>query len=121
MASPAASPETILSALPAELSAGLFKQARAVALTPAPMPSNAGDAGDGCYRVDDGLLKVSFISSSGAERIVAILGPGAIVGELALIDGQPRSAAVTAVRESKLVFVSRMDFDAFCAAHPQVY
>ena len=72
----------------------------------------AGDPGDGCYRVEQGLLKVSMIAPTGAERILAIVGPGAIVGELSTIDGLPRSASVTAVRDSALTFVSRAAFQA---------
>ena len=68
-----------------------------------------------------GLLKVSIIAPSGAERILAILGPGAIVGELSIIDGLPRSASVAAVRDSELSFVSRTAFHAFADQHPQVY
>ncbi len=67
----------------------------------------AGDPGDGFYRLDEGLLKVSIASATGAERILAILGPGAIVGDLAIIDGLPRSASVSALRDCKLRFVSR--------------
>ena len=37
-----------------------------------------------------GLLKVSIASPQGDERILTILGPGSIVGELAIIDGLPR-------------------------------
>jgi CRP-like cAMP-binding protein len=81
----------------------------------------AGDVGDGCYRIEDGLLKVSMVSPSGAERILAILGAGSIVGELAIIDGLPRSATVTAVRDSELSFLSRAAFDAFTAKHPEIY
>jgi CRP-like cAMP-binding protein len=113
--------DTLLSVLPADLSAGLFKQSRAVTLATNQMLFVAGDAGDGCYRVEEGLLKVSFVSTAGTERILAVLGAGAIVGELAVIDGAPRSASVTAIRESKLTFVSRADFEAFCEAHPQIY
>ena len=47
----------------------------------------AGDAGDGCYRVDEGLLKASILSPTGGERILAIFGPGAVIGELSMIDG----------------------------------
>jgi CRP-like cAMP-binding protein len=54
----------------------------------------AGDSGDGCYRVEDGLLKVTMISQTGRERILALLGPGAIVGEMSMIDRLPRSANV---------------------------
>jgi CRP/FNR family transcriptional regulator len=45
-----------------------------------------GDNGDGCYRVEEGLLKVTMISRDGNERILAFLGPGAIVGEMSIID-----------------------------------
>jgi CRP/FNR family transcriptional regulator, cyclic AMP receptor protein len=81
----------------------------------------AGDEGDGCYRVEDGLLKASVAAPNGGERILAILGPGSVVGELSMIDGAPRSASVAALRESKLCFVSRADFEAFGQSSPQLY
>ena len=80
--------------LPPELSAELFKTARPIRLKADQTLFTAGDPGDGCYRVEQGLLKVSVVSPSGGERILAILGPGALVGELAMIDAQPRSASV---------------------------
>ena len=61
------------------------------------------------------------MSPSGGERILAILGPGALVGELAMIDAQPRSASVTAARDSELSFISRAAFEQVAAAHPDVY
>src|SRR5207244_3097070 len=83
-----------LAALPAELSQGMFTKARVVPLAADQVVFLAGDDGDGCYRVDEGLLKVSIVASEGAERILAVLGPGSIVGELSMIDGTPRSATV---------------------------
>ena len=76
---------------------------------------------DGCYRVEDGLLKVTMVSGSGAERILAFLGRGAIVGELSIIDGLPRSATVVAVRDATVSYLSRADFEAFAEKHPEVY
>ncbi len=81
----------------------------------------AGDAGEGCYRVEDGLLKVTMVSCSGNERILAFLGPGAIVGELSIIDGRPRSASAVAVRDSTLSFLSRLAFENFAQKHSEVY
>src|SRR5262249_14506814 len=78
----------------------------------------------------DGLLKVTMVSSSGAERILQFLGPSAIlqflgpsaiVGELSTIDGLPRSATVAAVRDATLSSVSRAEFETFAAEHPEVY
>ena len=78
--------------MPAELSSRLFTKARTVSLGADETLFLAGDAGDGCYRVDDGLLKASIVSPTGGERILAIFGPGAVIGELSMIDGAPRSA-----------------------------
>jgi CRP/FNR family transcriptional regulator, cyclic AMP receptor protein len=113
--------ENLISALPADLSAGLFSRARPVRLTAGQMLFAAGDMGNGCYRIDAGLLKVSAMWRAAGERILAILGPGSIVGELSEIDEAPRSATVTAIRDSELSFVSRRDFYAFADEHPQLY
>jgi CRP/FNR family transcriptional regulator, cyclic AMP receptor protein len=121
MAKPALSADNLFSALPAELTRGLFEKARIVSLDADQTAFIAGDDGDGCYRVEDGLLKVSVLASGGGERILAILGPGSLVGELSMIDGAPRSASVCALRPSKLSFVSRATFEAFGRSNPEVY
>ena len=113
--------QSLLSALPEHLSANLFNTATAVQLSADEVLFLAGDAGDGCYRVEDGLLKVTMLSRGGNERILAFLGQGAIVGELSIIDGLPRSASVVAVRDASLSFISRATFEDFAKKHPDVY
>ena len=49
------------------------------------------------------------------------LEPGAIVGELAMIDGLPRSATIQAVRDCELTFVGRAAFTETLHQHPQLY
>ncbi len=114
-------PTDVLSALPTELTAPLFAKARVVSLAANETLFLAGDSGDGCYRVEDGLLKASILSPSGGERILAIFGAGAVIGELSMLDGAPRSATVSALRIAKLQFISRMTFDSFGATNPDVY
>jgi CRP-like cAMP-binding protein len=121
MAKLAPVPDTILSVLPTELAAALFATARPHRLKADQMLFTAGDPGDGCYRIEQGLLKVTVVSPSGGERILAILGPGALVGELAVIDARPRSASVTAARDSELSFISRTSFEAVAEKNPEVY
>jgi CRP/FNR family cyclic AMP-dependent transcriptional regulator len=121
MAKPLTPPDNLLSVLPPELSAELFKTARPLRLKADQTLFTAGDPGDGCYRVEQGLLKVSVVSPSGGERILAILGPGALVGELAMIDAQPRSASVVAARDSELRFISRISFETVAGKNPEVY
>jgi CRP-like cAMP-binding protein len=111
----------LLSDLPDRLSAGLLEGATPRKLTANEVLFVAGDPGNGFYRVEEGLLKISIASASGAERILAILGPGSIVGDLAIIDGKPRSASVSALRDTRLQFVSRMAFDAFAEKNPEIY
>jgi CRP/FNR family transcriptional regulator len=69
----------------------------------------------------EGVLKVSITSDQGGERILAILGPGSIVGELAMIDGLPRSASVQALRDSRLTFVSRNHFRECLRESPELH
>jgi CRP-like cAMP-binding protein len=110
----------LLWGLPEHLSRDLFKGATPVHLSALEVLFHAGDAGDGCYRVDDGLLKVTMVSRSGSERILTFLGPGAVVGELSMIDGLPRSASVVAVRSAVLSFLSRAVFESFTEKHPKL-
>jgi CRP/FNR family transcriptional regulator, cyclic AMP receptor protein len=114
-------PESLLAALPAELSQSLFAKARPLSLKAEQTLFVAGDEGDGCYRVEEGLLKASIAAPAGGERILAILGPGSVVGELSMIDRGPRSASVTALRDSKLSFVGRTAFEAFGESRPDLY
>jgi CRP-like cAMP-binding protein len=62
-----------------------------------------------------------MVSGSGAERILAFLGPGAIVGELSVIDGLPRSASVVAVRNAEVSLLSGAAFETFAEKHPELY
>jgi len=109
----------LLSSLSERLTGTLFAAAARQRLEAGRALFAAGDAGDGCYRLDAGLLKVEVASPRGEVRIIALLGPGAVVGELSMIDGQPRSASVFALRECLLSFVSREAFNRYVAAHPE--
>ncbi len=111
----------LLSDLPEQLSSTILANAKPVKLSADEVLFLTGDPGDGCYRLEEGLLKVSMDSPSGAERILAILGPGAIVGDMAMIDGRPRSASVSALRDCKLSFVSRAAFEAIATKNPEIY
>jgi CRP/FNR family cyclic AMP-dependent transcriptional regulator len=111
----------LLTDLPDRLSAALLAGAAQRHLATGEVLFLAGDPGNGFYRVESGLLKISIASASGAERILAILGPGSIVGDLAIIDGRPRSASVSALRDCTVQFVSRNAFDSFAAKNPEIY
>lgn len=99
----------------------LFGRARPLQLEPQQNLFTAGDPGESCALVVEGLLKVHVDSASGGERILALLGPRALVGELSMIDGAPRSASVTALKKAEVRLVTRATFDAILEQNPAVY
>jgi CRP/FNR family cyclic AMP-dependent transcriptional regulator len=113
-------PSNFLSGLPQTLLSGLFEDSVVYELCEGHVLFRAGDIGDGCYQVQSGLLKVVVASQQGEERIISLLGPGAIVGELSLIDGRPRSASVVAIADCALSLVSRAKFQACIVSHPEL-
>ena len=112
---------SIWSDLPAEIASALFAGATFRRLEVGKTLFHVGDAGDGCYRLEIGLVKVSLISPQTKERIIAILTPGTIVGDLAVIDGLPRSASVVALTNCELRFLSRVSFERLALQHPEIH
>jgi CRP/FNR family cyclic AMP-dependent transcriptional regulator len=77
-----------------------------------------GDPGDALHLLQAGRVKVALRAESGEEAVVAILGPGDCFGELALLDGEPRSATVEALEPVETVSLAREDFLRFLQANP---
>ncbi|MCK9463443.1 MAG: cyclic nucleotide-binding domain-containing protein [Proteobacteria bacterium] len=74
----------------------------------------AGDEGDCLYVVEAGT--VSIVGADGEE--IAVLEPGSVFGEMALVTGKPRSATATARGPVRLWRLERDDFDRQVAASP---
>lgn len=69
-----------------------------------------GDPGDALFVIVTGEVKISLPAETGDEAILATLGPGAVFGELALLDGAPRSASATAISAAETVVLPRDRF-----------
>ncbi len=72
-----------------------------------------GDEGTSLYIVQSGSVKVVLPSEMGDEVAAAILSEGDFFGEMALLDGMPRSADVIALEASALLALNQRDFLAF--------
>jgi CRP-like cAMP-binding protein len=68
-----------------------------------------GDPGETLHVVLDGSLKVFVPKDAGDDAVLAILGPGAVFGEIALLDAGPRSATVRAITETRTATLHRAD------------
>jgi CRP-like cAMP-binding protein len=69
-----------------------------------------GDPGDSLHIVAAGAVKILLPSAEGEEAIIATLRPGDFFGELALLDGAPRSATATALEPSETLVLPRPVF-----------
>jgi CRP/FNR family transcriptional regulator len=79
----------------------------------------AGDPGDALYVVDSGKIKITRTAADGREQAIALLGPGDLLGELAIFDAQPRGATATAVNDTTLAALTGAEFDAWLDDHPR--
>lgn len=70
----------------------------------------AEQPGEAVYMILSGTVKVHIEQASGNDVVLAILGPGDIVGEMSLVDSAGRSASVITLDDSTLVWMDRQSF-----------
>jgi CRP-like cAMP-binding protein len=79
-----------------------------------------GDAGRQLYGVVEGRLRIYATGPDGKEMVFHIADPGDVIGEIALLDSNPRSANVVALEDAELLTLDRRDFLPFLDRHPRV-
>ncbi|WNG32717.1 Crp/Fnr family transcriptional regulator [Archangium violaceum] len=79
-----------------------------------------GDVGTALFIVRKGEVAIRLSSSEGKEVILGLLGRGESFGELALLDGEPRSTDAVAREETHLLSLHQEDFRRFLSERPQV-
>lgn len=79
-----------------------------------------GDPGDALFIVMSGAIKIMLPSDSGDEAILATLHAGDVFGELALLDGAPRSATASALEPSETLILPRAQFRELLATEPAI-
>jgi CRP/FNR family transcriptional regulator, cyclic AMP receptor protein len=79
-----------------------------------------GDPGTHLYIVSEGQVRLAIATSEGRELSFQIVGPGDLFGELALLDGQSRSAEATALAPTTAFSLERSDFHRLRATNPAI-
>jgi CRP-like cAMP-binding protein len=77
-----------------------------------------GDTSDWVLVLTSGRVKVSSHTAGGTEVVLAVRGPGALLGDMSAIDGEPRSATVTALEPVEGIAVR--DFSGFLNDHGRI-
>ena len=79
-----------------------------------------GDPGTSLCAIGAGTVKISAPSADGKDAVFNVLGKGAIFGEIALLDGNPRTADATAVTDCELFVIERRDFLPLMREEPEI-
>ncbi|MEO8114787.1 MAG: Crp/Fnr family transcriptional regulator, partial [Phenylobacterium sp.] len=98
----------------------LARRGSPVALAAGELLCQAGDPGDAVFVILEGEVEVRATSLAGRELRFTALGRGAVVGEMAALDGGPRSADMLATRRSRLWRIPRVALLEAIEAEPKV-
>jgi CRP/FNR family transcriptional regulator, cyclic AMP receptor protein len=77
-----------------------------------------GDPGNGLIAVISGTVKISISSADGRNAILNLIGPGEILGEVAVLDGQARTADAIANSNCEILVIDRREFLPFVKSQP---
>ena len=79
-----------------------------------------GDEGDSLFIINTGRVKIVTQDSQENEVVLNQVGAGEIIGEMALLDHEPRSAGVVALEETSVMELSREDFMEILSRQPEL-
>lgn len=79
-----------------------------------------GDEGTSLIILLDGVVRISMVTPNGREIILDYAEAGAVLGEIAVLDGAPRTASAIAMWPGRLLRLSRTAFEGFIERHPKV-
>lgn len=79
-----------------------------------------GEDGESILLILEGVVRVGMVTSNGREIILDYAEPGAVLGEIAVLDGEPRTASATALWKGRMLKMSRTAFTGFIERHPKV-
>jgi CRP-like cAMP-binding protein len=69
-----------------------------------------GDESDGLYVITSGIVRIYLTSGDGREATINLAEEGEVIGEMALLDGLPRSAGAAALTDARLIYIGRAPF-----------
>jgi CRP/FNR family transcriptional regulator, cyclic AMP receptor protein len=79
-----------------------------------------GDPGTSLFAVCSGTVRIGVPSPDGRDAVFNLIGEGEIFGEIALLDGQPRTADASAMTSCELMVIDRRDFVALLRGQPEI-
>jgi hypothetical protein len=79
-----------------------------------------GDPGSSLIAICQGTVKISVPSVDGHDTVLNLIGEGEILGEIAFLDGRPRTADAVAITDCELFVIERRDFLPLMSEKPEI-
>ena len=98
----------------------LAEQSREVPFRKNAILMTEGDVGESMYLIASGLVKVFVSDDDGKELVLYEQGAGAVIGDIALLDDEPRSASVATLENTVAVMISKSDFISVLESSPEM-
>jgi CRP-like cAMP-binding protein len=76
--------------------------------------------GESLFLIRQGKIRISRMFAEGDEKTLAVLGPMDIFGEMAVIDGLPRSATARVAENAELISLKKKDYETLCKSDPEL-
>lgn len=108
----------LLARIPEDDLRALLRSAEERRFTAGQVLFQRGDPGDGVYAIVSGRVKVFLEGADGSEAVLAMRGPGDVIGEMSLLDGHERSASVAAHDAVTAIRIGTDRFQAWLLEHP---
>lgn len=113
-------PQSVFGACSEAELADLLAESSEFVTSPGQVLLEQGDTGDSMIVVVEGVVRVSRIAENGREIILDYAEPGTILGEVAVLDGEPRTATVTAMWKGRALRLGQAGFERLIGRHPRI-
>jgi CRP-like cAMP-binding protein len=113
-------PNSVLSECSLDELRDLLERATIHKMKPGETILEQGEDGDALIVLLAGVARVSMVAANGQEIVLDYAERGSVLGEIAVFDGQPRTASATARYAGQYMRVTRAAFEGFISRHPNV-
>lgn len=76
--------------------------------------------GESLFLIRKGSIRISKMFAEGDEKTLAVLGPEDVFGEMAVLDGLPRSATARVAADAELISLKKKDYESLCKCDPEL-
>jgi CRP/FNR family transcriptional regulator, cyclic AMP receptor protein len=78
-----------------------------------------GEAGDVMFVIQSGVVRIAK-AIGGEDKVLAVLGPGEFLGEMAILNGRPRTATATVVEQTRCLVIEARTFEQMVARNAEI-